>query len=104
MEMTRRLRQIARGIERDWKREKAMNPKVKAFLLGAGEAAGAGLVIGLLSVWSEPSDVILTAAGLAAAGSIALKFGVVYLLGYLRKNAAFRPVWTDEKRAALNGK
>ena len=104
MEMTRRLRQIARGVERGWKKEKAMNPKLKAFLRGAAEAAGAGIVIGVLSVWTQPTDVVLTGPGLALAGTTGLKFGLVYLFAFLRMNVAFRPVWTDEKRAALNGK
>jgi hypothetical protein len=77
-----------------------MNPKLKAFLLGAAEAAGAGVVIGVLSVWSQPNDVVLTVAGLTAAGAVGLKFGVVYLFAFLRKNVAFRPVWTPEERNA----
>ncbi len=82
-----------------------MNPKLKAFLLGAGEAAGAGIIIGVLSVWTQPADVVLTGAGIALAGTTGLKFGLVYLFAFLRKNVAFRPVWTDEQRAALtNGK
>jgi len=67
-----------------------MNPKIKAFLVGGAEAAGAGAVIGLLSVWGEPSDVLLTRAGLVVAAATGVKFGVVYLLGYLRKNVAFQ--------------
>jgi len=77
-----------------------MNPKVKVFLLGAAEAAGAGIVIGVLSVWTQPADVVLTGPGLALAGMTGLKFGLVYLFAYLRKNVAFRPVWSPEERNA----
>lgn len=75
-----------------------MNPKVKAFLFGAAEAAGAGAVLGVMTVWGEPGDVILTKAGIVAAASVAIKYGLVYLFAYLRKNVAFRPVWTEEER------
>ena len=76
-----------------------MSPKLKAFLLGAVEALGAGVVLGLLTVWGEPSNVVLTKAGFMAAGAAALKYGLVYLLGYLRKHEVFREVWTDERRS-----
>jgi len=80
-----------------------MNPKLKAFLLGAAEAIAVGFALGVYSVWATPGDVVLTKAGLLAVAAVGLKVAIIYLGGYLRKNMAFRPVWTDEQRAA-NGK
>jgi hypothetical protein len=99
--MRRRLSRYARGIEAGWRRKDrkhSMNPKVKAFLLGAAEALAAGVVLGVGSVWVQPGDVILTKAGLVTAATTGAKAGLIYLLGYLRKNIAFREVWTPERR------
>jgi hypothetical protein len=76
-----------------------MNPKLKAFLLGAGEALAVGFVIGIGSLWVEPKDVVLTWAAVSAALLTGAKFAIVYLVAYLRKNVAFREVWTPERRA-----
>lgn len=67
-----------------------MNDRLKTYLQGAAEAFGIGLVAGLGSVWGQPTDVVLTGAGLAAAGLVAAKFGVIYLLGFLRMNAGLQ--------------
>ncbi len=76
-----------------------MNGKIRVFLLGAAEALGVGFVLGLGSLWGKPEDVILTLAGLSTAAVTGAKFAVIYLLAYLRKNVAFREVWTPERRA-----
>jgi len=99
-EMRRRLSRYARGIEAGWRKKDrhSMNPKIKAFLLGAAEALAAGAVFGVGSVWVQPGDVILTKAGFVTAATTGAQVGLIYLLGYLRKNVAFREVWTPERR------
>jgi hypothetical protein len=77
-----------------------MSPKLKTFLLGAAEALGVGFVIGVGSLWGTPEDVILTWAGISSAAILGAKFAVIYLVAFLRKNAAFREVWTPERRFA----
>jgi hypothetical protein len=63
-----------------------MKEKLKVIGLGALEAFGAGIVIGLASVWGEPNDVILSKAGFIAAATTAAKFGFVYFVAFLRKH------------------
>jgi uncharacterized membrane protein len=76
-----------------------MNPKLKAFLLGAAEAVAVGFVIGVGAVWIKPEDVLFTSAGVLLALQTGAQVAVIYLLGFLRKNMVFREVWTPERRA-----
>jgi len=63
------------------------NTQLSTALKGAGEAFVIGAVIGIGTVWGQPSDIQLTAAGLAAAGLVALKFGLTYFIAWLRTTA-----------------
>ena len=82
-----------------------MNPKVKAFLQGCGEAFGGGFVLGLVVVWSEPKSIVFNVAGLTEAMQLGAQMGVFYLLGFLRMNIAFaKPparLTDDEKRELM---
>jgi uncharacterized membrane protein len=80
-----------------------MNPKIKAFLLGAAEAVGIGFVLGVGAVWIKPEDVLFTKAGMVLAFQTGSQVAVIYLLGFLRKNMAFREVWTAQRRAVESG-
>jgi hypothetical protein len=73
---------------------------MQAYLMGAAESLAVGFAIGVGSVWVTPDAVVLTKAGLIAAGSVGAKVAVIYFIAYLRKNVAFRPVWTEEQRQA----
>ena len=61
--------------------------KLKRVGLGALESAAVGFLVGVASVWGQPTDVLLTSAGLLAVGATGAKFGLVYMLGFLRQNA-----------------
>lgn len=75
-----------------------MNPKLKTFLLGLAEAAAAGFVLGVASVWVKPEDVLFTKEGVVLALQTGAQVAVIYLFAFLRKNTAFREVWTPERR------
>ena len=62
------------------------------------EALGVGFVLGVGAVWIKPEDVLFTKAGVVLAVQTGVQVAVIYLLGYLRKNMAFREVWTPERR------
>ncbi len=61
--------------------------KLKRIGYGALESAAIGFLVGVASVWGQPTDVLLTSAGVAAAATTGAKFGLIYLLGFLRQNA-----------------
>ena len=75
-----------------------MNPKLKTFLLGLAEAVAAGFGIGVASVWVKPEDVLFTKAGVILAFQTGAQVAVIYLFAFLRRNVAFREVWTAERR------
>jgi hypothetical protein len=76
-----------------------MNPKIKAFLQGLLEAAAAGFVLGVGSVWVKPEDVLFTKEGVLLALTTGAQVGVIYFFAFLRQNMAFREIWTPERRA-----
>lgn len=76
-----------------------MNPKLKAFLLGAAEAVAAGFIVGVTAVWVKPGDVLFTTAGFILVAKTGAQVAVIYLFAFLRQHMAFREVWTPERRA-----
>lgn len=67
-----------------------MNSKTSTVFKGALEAALAGFLWGVASVWDKPASIIFTQPELLSVLALGAKFGVTYFIAFLRMNLGFQ--------------